>query len=105
MEVVQLNEQTPKVKQNPMSELKEKQKIKVVALYEQTRKQFEPDSNPRNGLFFAPKSQKITLKLDKIKSKSRRRHRKYIANQWRMVKAFADLDDRGGSKIWGNLLT
>ena len=61
---------TPKSSQNQMSELKETKKIKVVALYEQTPKQVEPDSNPKNSLLFAPKAQKITLKLDKIKSKN-----------------------------------
>ena len=53
-----------------MSELKETKKIKVFALYEQTKKQFEPDPNPKNSLFFAQESQKFTHKLDKIKSKN-----------------------------------
>ena len=53
-----------------MSELKETKKIKVVALYEQTQKQFEHDPNPPNSLFFAPKSQKINLKLDKSKART-----------------------------------
>ena len=39
-----------------MSKLNETKKIKVVALYELTPKQFEPDPNPQNSLFFAPKS-------------------------------------------------
>ena len=38
-----------------MSELKERKKIKIVAIYEKTPKQFEPDPNPKNILFFAPK--------------------------------------------------
>ena len=46
-----------------MSELKETKKITVVALYEQTPKQFEP----QNSLFL---QKKINLKLDKIKSKN-----------------------------------
>ena len=54
-----------------MSELKETKKIKVFALYEQTKKQFEHDPNPKTSLFFAPQSQKkITHELDKIKSKN-----------------------------------
>ena len=36
-----------------MSELKEGKKIKVVTLYEQTQKQFEPDPNPQNSLFWS----------------------------------------------------
>ena len=44
-----------------MSELSETNKIKYVALYEQTPKQFEPDSNPQNSLLFAPKSQELPL--------------------------------------------
>ena len=52
-----------------MSELKETKKMKIIALYEQTLKQFEPDPNPPNNLFFAPKKlKKIALKLDEIKS-------------------------------------
>ena len=47
-----------------MSELNETKKIKVVALYELTPKQFEPDPNPQNSLFL---QQKINLKLDKTK--------------------------------------
>ena len=50
--------------------LKKTKKIKVVALYEQTTKQFEPDLNPQNSLFFAPTPKKITHKLDKIKSRN-----------------------------------
>ena len=46
-----------------MSKLKEAKKIKVVALYEQTPKQFEPDTNPKN-------STKKTLNLDIIKGKN-----------------------------------
>ena len=34
-----------------MSELKEIKKIKVVALYEETQKQFEHDPNTQNSLF------------------------------------------------------
>ena len=40
-----------------MSELEEKQ-IKVVALYEQTPKQFKHDLNPQNSLFLPPKKPK-----------------------------------------------
>ena len=50
-----------------MSELKETKKMKIIALYEQTPKQFEPDPNPQNSLFL---QQKINLKLDKTKSKN-----------------------------------
>ena len=55
-----------------MSELKETKKMKIIALYEQTPKQFEPDLNPQNSLFLPPKKakKKPTLKLDKIKSKN-----------------------------------
>ena len=49
-----------------MSELKETKKVKDVALYEQTPKQFEPDINPQNSLFLPQKSQSTTLELDKI---------------------------------------
>ena len=48
-----------------MLEWKETKKIKVVALYEQTPKQVEPDPNPKNSLF-CPKSPK---NLDKIKAR------------------------------------
>ena len=41
-----------------MSEFKETKKMEIIALYEQTPKQFEPDPNPQNSLFVAPKSQK-----------------------------------------------
>ena len=37
-----------------MSELKGTKKIKVVALYDYTPKQVEPDPNPKNSLFFLP---------------------------------------------------
>ena len=47
---------TPKLSQNQMLELKETKKMKIIALYEWTTKQFEPDPNPPNSLFFAPKS-------------------------------------------------
>ena len=46
-----------------MSELKETKKMKIIVLYEQTPKQFEPDLNPENSLL-SPK------KLDKGKSKN-----------------------------------
>ena len=36
----------------------ETKKIKVVAVYEYIPKQFEPDPNPQNSLFFYSKSQK-----------------------------------------------
>ena len=55
---------TPKLSQNLLSELKET-KIKAVALYEQTPKQFEPTKQP----IFSLKAKKLTHKLDKIKSK------------------------------------
>ena len=61
-----------------MSKLKEAKKTKVVALYKQIPKQFEPDPNPQNSLFLPPKRQKKTPKLDEIKSKNRRRHRKHM---------------------------
>ena len=32
-----------------MSELKETKKMKIIALYEQTPKQFEPDPNPQKS--------------------------------------------------------
>ena len=52
-----------------MSKLKEAKKIKVVALYEQTPKQFEPDPNPQNSLFFAPKKlKKMPFKQMKLKA-------------------------------------
>ena len=47
---------TSKLIQNQMSELKGTNKIKVVALYEQTPQQFEPDPNPQNSLFLPPKA-------------------------------------------------
>ena len=53
-----------------MSELKETRKIKVIALYEQTPKQFEFDPNPQKPSFFAPKSQK-KLPLNQIELKAR----------------------------------
>ena len=53
-----------------MSKLEETKKIKVVALYEYTPKQFEPDPNPQNSILFKPqKAKKETFKLDGIKSK------------------------------------
>ena len=53
-----------------MSELKETKKIKVFALYEQTKKQFEPDPTPKNRLFLAQQSQK-KLPINQIKSKAK----------------------------------
>ena len=41
-----------------MSKLKEAKKTKVVALYIQIPKQFEPDPNPQNSLFLRPKKPK-----------------------------------------------
>ena len=38
-----------------MLELKETKKMKIIALYEWTTKQFEPDPNPPNSLF-SPKN-------------------------------------------------
>ena len=52
-----------------MSELKGKKEIKVVPLYEQIQKQFVPDLNPQNSLFWPQKSQKTTLKIGQIKNK------------------------------------
>ena len=49
-----------------MSELKKTNKIKVFALYEQTKKQFEPDPKPKNSLLFAPQSQE-RLPINQIK--------------------------------------
>ena len=46
-----------------MSKLKEAKKTKVVALYTQIPKQFDPDPNHQN-------SQQMTPKLDEIKSKN-----------------------------------
>ena len=34
---------TPKLSQNQMGEMKETMKMKIIALYEKTSKQFEPD--------------------------------------------------------------
>ena len=53
-----------------MSELKETKKIKFVALYEQIPIKLEPDPNPKNSLFFVPKSRK-KLPLNQIKLKAR----------------------------------
>ena len=53
-----------------MSELKETKKKKFFALYEQTKKQFEPDPNSKNSLFFAPQSQeKLPINQIKLKAK------------------------------------
>ena len=41
-----------------MSELKDTQKIKFVALYEVTPKQYEPEPNPQNSLFLPQKAEK-----------------------------------------------
>ena len=51
-----------------MSELKVTKKMKVVALYDKTPKQFETDPNPQNNLFFASKSKKIPLNQIKLKT-------------------------------------
>ena len=53
-----------------MSELKKTNKIKVFALYEQTKKQFEPEPNPKNSLFFCPTKPK-KLPINQIKSKAK----------------------------------
>ena len=69
MKVVQLNEwtpkkgskmsnTTPKLSQNQMSKLKETKKTKVVKLYEQTPKQFKPDTKKQKNY---PQLDKITL--------------------------------------------
>ena len=51
-----------------MSELNETKKIKVVGLYELTPKQFEPDLNPQNSLFFTKKAKKkLPVRAPKIK--------------------------------------
>ena len=52
-----------------MSEWKESKKIIVVALYEWTPKRFEPNLNPQNVLFDAPKSQKLPLNQMKLKAR------------------------------------
>ena len=52
-----------------MSELKETKEVKVVALYEQTRKQFEPDPKPQNSLFWTSKSQKRPLNQIRFKAR------------------------------------
>ena len=49
---------TPKISQNQMSELKETKKMKIIALYEYTPKQFEPDPNPQNILNHNPNPMK-----------------------------------------------
>ena len=41
-----------------MPELKETKKMKIIALYEQIPKQSEPEPNPQNSRFFAPKKLK-----------------------------------------------
>ena len=41
-----------------MLELKETKKMKIIALYEQTLKQFEPDHNPQYSIFWPKKSKK-----------------------------------------------
>ena len=46
-----------------MSELNDAKKIKVVALYELTPKQLEPDPNPQNSLFFASEKLKKNCPL------------------------------------------
>ena len=46
-----------------MPELKETKKMKIIALYEQTPKQSEPDPNPQNSRFFAPKKLKKNIAL------------------------------------------
>ena len=45
---------TLKLSQNQISELKETKKMKIIALYEYTPKQFEPDPNPQNILNHNP---------------------------------------------------
>ena len=52
-----------------MSELKEIKKIKVVALYEQTQKQVEPNPNPRNSLFLPQKPKNLPLNQIKLKAR------------------------------------
>ena len=52
-----------------MSELTETKKVKVVALYEQTPKQFETDPKPYNSLFWPHKSQKRHINQIRFKAK------------------------------------
>ena len=59
-----------------MLELKETKMIKVVALYEQTPKQFETDPNPQN---FCPKKPKqLPINQMKLKVRSEGDIRKHI---------------------------
>ena len=60
---------TPKLSQNQTSEWNETKEIKVVALYELTPKQFEPDPNPQISLFL---QQKLTLNQIKLKARIER---------------------------------
>ena len=55
---------------NQMSKLKEAKKTKVVAIYKQIPKQFEPDPNHQKSLFLHQKSQQMTPELDEIKTKN-----------------------------------
>ena len=55
-----------------MSELKEIKKVKVVALYEQTPKPFEPDPNPQKSFFFATKKHEKSFELKKLKTRIER---------------------------------
>ena len=43
--------------------------MKVVELYAQTPKQFEPDPNPQNSKFWPPKSKKQPINWIKLKAK------------------------------------
>ena len=61
---------TPKISQNQLSELKETKKMKIIALYDQTPKQFEPDPIPKNSLFVCPKKQKEKIPLNQIRIKA-----------------------------------
>ena len=55
-----------------MSELKDTQKIKVVALYEQTPKQVEPELIPTIKIaYFWPQKVKKKLPIKQIKFKAR----------------------------------
>ena len=49
---------TSKLSQNQMSELKETKKMKIIALYEWTQKQFKPDTSTHNCLFLPQKAKK-----------------------------------------------
>ena len=45
----------PKIKSKSNVRIEGNKKMKIIALYEQTQKQFEPEPNPQNSLLFGPK--------------------------------------------------